>query len=215
VSVAREAQTTDFAVERRVLPHIVIDDFLPSELAREALNYMLANEADFTPGVLRRERAYVADQAFRRGRGLAVPAALRDRCEARIVARFDEILAGVGVPAFPLAAIDLHFAVYRDGGFLKTHVDTMTGANRDPSGLDRVISAVWYAHTIPKRFSGGELVIKSFAEDGDCVTVEPLHNRLVAFPSFARHEVLPTRVPGDAFSDARFSMTIWLLRDAR
>ena len=42
---------------------------------------------------------------------------------------------------------------------------------------------------------------------GDIV---PEFDSLVAFPSFARHEVERTSCPGNAFADSRFSVNLWL-----
>jgi SM-20-related protein len=44
------------------------------------------------------------------------------------------------------------------------------------------------------------------------VAVEPEHNRLVAFPAFVPHEVVPISCPGNAFADRRFSINCWLHR---
>ena len=75
-----------------------------------------------------------------------------------------------------------------------------------------MVSAVYYFHRQPRGFSGGQLAIYPI-DAGDAATIEPMHDRLVVFPSFAPHEVLPVTVPGNAFADARFSINCWLRRE--
>ena len=73
------------------------------------------------------------------------------------------------------------------------------------------MSAVYYFHVQPLGFSGGELVIHPFGLS-EASVIEPRDNRLVVFPSFALHEVLPVVCPNDGFASARFSINCWLRR---
>jgi Rps23 Pro-64 3,4-dihydroxylase Tpa1-like proline 4-hydroxylase len=42
--------------------------------------------------------------------------------------------------------------------------------------------------------------------------IEPRHDRLVAFPSIAPHEIEPVDLPCNGFVDARFALVGWLHR---
>lgn len=93
-----------------------------------------------------------------------------------------------------------------DARHVDTFIDPMQG---DVRGV-RVVSAVYYLHHQPKGFIGGELALYPFRGDGPPELIEPRHNRLVAFPSIAPHEVLPVQT--GAAEAARFSINYWLRR---
>jgi Rps23 Pro-64 3,4-dihydroxylase Tpa1-like proline 4-hydroxylase len=48
--------------------------------------------------------------------------------------------------------------------------------------------------------------------EAGCLTVEPNQNTLVAFPSWARHEVRRVDCSSRTFADYRFAVNIWLCR---
>ncbi len=192
--------------------HSVIDDFLDPAVAQQLLDHALGGQRLFAPAV-------VTDRGSCR-----VSADHRQACStpdlgpggsyftAAVEAHFEPLCAAVGLAPFPIAAWDVEMAAHRDGGFFREHIDTMTAENRGAQPGDRIISLVYYLHRPDSRFTGGELVLRPFAgRDGE-VRIAPRHNRLVAFPSFARHEVEPIGVPGNAWEDARFSINCWLLR---
>lgn len=197
---------------RAVPKHAVIDGFLPDELAQALLDHALAGEALFEPATVRQDGAYRVASADRQA--LATPELGPDGAHftAAVEAHFEHLCREVGLAPFPIAAWDVEMAAHRDGGFFHEHIDTMTAENR-PQGLgDRIISIVYYLHRPDTRFTGGELVLRPFFGNDGEARITPRHNRLVAFPSFARHAVEPIEVPGDAWQDARFSINCWLLR---
>lgn len=90
-------------------------------------------------------------------------------------------------------------------------MDTTTGVNRMLTPADRVLSLVYYLHREPKVFGGGNLVMHALMGEEQRV-ITPRHDRLVAFPSIAQHQVEPISLPGDNFADARFPLVCWLGR---
>ena len=122
------------------------------------------------------------------------------------------------------AAIELELAAHGDGAHFNAHLDIPYGKDRKPlgaePGMDRVLSAVYYFHREPKGFSGGELRLFRFgarpadraASDDDWVDVAPVQNSLVAFPSWALHEVRTVHCPSQAFEDYRFAINCWYCR---
>jgi Rps23 Pro-64 3,4-dihydroxylase Tpa1-like proline 4-hydroxylase len=86
----------------------------------------------------------------------------------------------------------------------------------DDSGKqDRLVSAVYYFHSAPKRFTGGTLRLYRMADregKGDFVEFEPELNSLAVFPSWARHEVRRVACPGCSFDQYRFAVNAWLCR---
>jgi Rps23 Pro-64 3,4-dihydroxylase Tpa1-like proline 4-hydroxylase len=197
----------------RALPrHCVLDGLLPDDAAQALLDHALGNEALFLPALVRDKAGYRVSEEDRRAYSTADLGRARSSFTAAIEARFEAICGEVGLAPFPIAAWDVEMAAHRDGGFFHEHIDTMTAENRSEQWGDRIISLVYYFHRPGARFTGGELVLRPFVGNEGEVRIAPRHNRLVAFPSFARHEVEPIEVPGDAWGDARFSINCWLLR---
>lgn len=194
-------------------PHLVIDDFLPLDVAEAMLAQMIAAEANFVPSVIGNDAMRRVDESYRSSRRLSERSGvdLTPLAEA-IDARLAAFCAGVGIHPFPVARRELSVVAHGDGDFYKPHIDTRTGASDD--GTVRVVSCVYYLHRAPRAFSGGELAIHPIASDAEPVLIEPVHNRLVIFPSFIPHEVLATRA-SDAFADCRFSVNCWLRRARR
>ncbi len=192
----------------------MIDNFLPAALVASLLDYALANRQAFAPAGVTRDGATQVDLATR----------LADLCDdglgphradfkAAVHARFDDIAARLGVPHFAIARTELQLVAHGDNAFYRPHIDTHTGINREHDATDRVISLVYYFHREPKRFAGGEIALFPFGNGSDATAIEPLQNRLVAFPSFALHEVRRVSCPSGDFADSRFAVSCWLRRD--
>lgn len=191
--------------------HLIIDDFLPAADHAALIAYALAHPERFEPSLVRRE-----GQGTRAAGRISLLHAgplgeLGARFEAAILGRKDELFAATGTPPFEIERCESELSVHRDGGFYKPHQDTFTGHDRDAMKSDRLVTAVYYFHRQPKGFTGGEIALYPF-RPGKPLLVEPRDNRLVAFPSFALHEVLPVTCPGDDFASARFSINCWLRR---
>jgi hypothetical protein len=75
----------------------------------------------------------------------------------------------------------------------------------------RVISAVYYFHRLPKSFSGGVLRIHPIGgEPASFVDIEPANDKLIFFPSWVPHEVMPVVCPSGRFEDSRFALNCWV-----
>jgi SM-20-related protein len=217
-------QDSDAGGIRRV-PHevpryfnsLVIDGFLTDDLHAALLNYALSNETSFLPAAVTSNRSPdgVVDPEFRKswrcseGLGELTPA-FRDAIRSGLVAQTPKL----GVPDFTIARLELELVAHRHGSFFRRHIDTATQSARDSQASDRIVTAVYYFHAAPKRFSGGELALAPLGR-GEPKLIEPRNNRLVAFASFVPHEVLPVVCQIDEFSHARFAVNIWLHRAKR
>lgn len=200
--------TANPAPQLRFARHLVLDDFLSGDAADRMLAQMVAAEPRFAPseiggGATARVSSDYRSSMRLPGRGGVELTPLVDA----IGARLDAFCSDAGVRSFPVVHRELGIVVHRDGDFYKRHIDTRTGALDEPSV--RVVSCVYYLHRNPRGFSGGELAIYPLIGDAEPVLIEPRHNRLVVFPSFIPHEVLPTRSAG-GFADSRFSVNCWL-----
>ncbi len=190
----------------------VIDQFLSSSLASALLDHALASEASFEPSQLLLAETRLIDQGQRCSlRSNAGLGALEAPFLAVLQAQFGTLCEAVGMPPFVLAHSEVELAAHGDGGFYKPHLDTFTQADRASAGTDRVLSAVYYLTREPHGWSGGDLQLHCFG-GGLADRIAPAHNRLLAFPSIALHEVLPVRCPSGQFADYRFAINCWLHR---
>lgn len=193
-------------------PSMVIDGFLPTADRDALYDFSVAREADFQPAFIR-EGTYegVLPEARNSLTCKAPLGRLAEIFTAAIRDRRHELFAGVGIPPFEVHDYELELAANRDGSFFKRHIDTMTGHSRSPKLHDRILTAVYYFHAEPRRFSGGELALYPFGP-GEPELFEPADNRLVAFPANAPHEVMPVSGPAGGFEESRFSINCWLKR---
>jgi len=138
----------------------------------------------------------------------------RERLTGHVAPLVPGILADLGMPAVPVSSFEIELVAYTDGCFIGPHRDTGTGAWRH--GQDRIASIVYYLFREPIRFSGGALRLWALAPDPSGVRasrdISPIRNGLVAFPSWALHEVLPVSVPSQDFADSRFAINLWARR---
>jgi Rps23 Pro-64 3,4-dihydroxylase Tpa1-like proline 4-hydroxylase len=118
----------------------------------------------------------------------------------------------IGIRAVGNPKIEMHVTASGDGDYFRRHRDT------DRTGT-RVVSFVYYFYRAPRRFSGGELRLRSRRAAGArlekaCrpVTLSPRLDSIIFFPSLTEHEVLRVRVPSRAFADGRFTITGWIHR---
>ena len=188
----------------------IIDEFLPQALLDAILMHCISSEKSFVPTLLDRSR-HVPE--FRNSRfcpgGLgelkpaftdAVRAKLGDLCEA------------VGIKPFTVAKTEIELVAHGDGGHFQPHIDTYTEENLSLVNSDRLLSAVFYFHRQPKAYTGGELAVFPFGGKEPFELIEPRLNRLVAFPSFAAHEVRHVSCPSGKFANSRFSINCWFRR---
>jgi Rps23 Pro-64 3,4-dihydroxylase Tpa1-like proline 4-hydroxylase len=196
-----------------LLPVCIIDDFLGAEAAGKLLEFALAHRDEFTPStVYSKDSDQTVLSDFRAS--LSLGGDLGDTIapvRAAFEARADHIRAVTGVRNFGPEMTDLDLVAHCDGHRFRRHIDTVTGERRALAEGVRVLSLVYYLHRTPRRFTGGELVMYPLAGETTQV-IEPRHDRLVAFPSIAPHEVMPTSLPGNDFADARFALVFWMMR---
>jgi predicted 2-oxoglutarate/Fe(II)-dependent dioxygenase YbiX len=111
----------------------------------------------------------------------------------------------LGLAPFTPGVVELKCTAYGDGSFFRVHSDSRNHPTRR-------ISFIYYFHHMPKRYSGGALLLY----DGDAADpakffpesvtrLETLDNSLVLFPSSTHHEVEPVVSPSGRLTDARFT----------
>ncbi|MEM8726669.1 MAG: 2OG-Fe(II) oxygenase [Pseudomonadota bacterium] len=194
--------------------HCVIDGFLGERDADALLAFAIANEAHFEPsGIVKDDGREVIDKNARQSSFFVGDcSALMAPFTAAVEAQLDTILKRTGTRPFEHEVMELGLVAYRDGGLFTRHIDALR--YRDGDGSVRMVSIVYYLQREPRRFFGGELALYPLVgEDAD--TIEPVHDRLVAFTTVTPHEVKRVSVPGDRFEDARFAIVCWLKRARR
>ena len=209
------AQTTENTRKAILPPHSIRRDFLPPELVGELLAYALANEERFVAsGVGQHDTARI-DSAMRRSSKLADLGRYKPLLRERLAPLAPGLTAELKTSPFEAAKIEVELVAHGDGAFYLPHLDTQQVAATDPRRVQRMLSRVYYFHAKPKAFGGGELRLHETipkSPDGAFVDVEPLHNSLVSFPAWMRHEVRPVSVPSRRFADSRFAINIWFNR---
>lgn len=207
-------------------PHVQIQDFLPRAEHDQLLAWVLANEHEFRPakllssgrGAKSRVEPDVRISLTTRQLG-----PLADPLERRFRESLCALEQGTGTSAGK-GSLELELAAHGDGAHYQPHVDMSFGERRRPvggrEGEDRVLSSVYYFYHEPKAFSGGALRLHRFNArpydseplPDDYVDIEPLQNSIVAFPSWAMHEVRPVHCPSRSFRDYRFAINCWFCR---
>lgn len=206
-------------------PHAVFPDFLSDDGRRALLYWAIEHQSDFKPA-----KIFYGAGGHEHGLNPDVRIALKHYgigpCEAmlgeRLKARLPEIIAAVGYSGPEPQSIEFEVNAYGDGAHFAPHIDIPVGAGRRTVGKlpgeDRVISAVYYFYREPKAFTGGALRLYRFGADpeacgeDDVVSFEPVQNRLVVFPSWARHGVERVSSSSSDFGDHRFALNCWFCR---
>ena len=200
------------AVKPAHVPVLVADGFMGARFAADLCALAVANQAEF-------KRTVVSRPDEERGLDLASRRSFTFEGDlGALGAQFLERIAHAGIfEALGMEPIaDPHheflLSAHRDGDFFTPHTDVLVSGDRAFLGYDRLVTLTYYAHLLQARFEGGELVLQGLFGRGKPQVVEPRNDRLVAFPSFAPHEVRKVVQPDAPFAEARFALTCWLGR---
>ena len=197
-------------------PCAIVDSFLPQQIAAQLLDEMIAAAPLFTPSLVGGPDKGADSPGIRSSLRLPgrVGVDLTVFREA-IAANSSRLCVAIGIQPFPVYHTECSIVAHGDRHFYRTHIDTRTGQREGRSSHVRVVSCVYYLHREPKAFFGGALKMHGLGErhsTPSSASIEPMHNRLVAFPSFIPHEVEDITCPSKDFDDSRFSINCWLHR---
>jgi SM-20-related protein len=190
-------------------PCHVADDFLRQPLHDGLLDWTLANQARFTPAPVYRAAGQEVASDTRSNLRLRDLGPLEEELTAALLAALPDIARGLGCAMPDRPSLELELSAYGDGDFYHAHLDTVAGARAAAAGPARTISAVYYFHRQPKGFDGGALRLLPWEGEAGARDIAPDDNRLAAFLSWSRHEVLPVRCPSGDFADSRFAINCW------
>ena len=208
----RDEPEASVRVKGGQVPVLLADGFMGADFAAELCSFADAHREQF-------KRAVVTRPGVERELDLTTRRSLTFEGDLgaigeRFLRRALEADPWTALRMEPLADPHHQFSLsaHRDGDFFLPHSDIVSGSNRDYLGYDRLVTLTYYAHVPGARFEGGELVLHGLFGRGEPQVFEPRNDRLVAFPSFAPHEVRPVLQPDAPFAEARFALTCWLGR---
>jgi Rps23 Pro-64 3,4-dihydroxylase Tpa1-like proline 4-hydroxylase len=206
-------------------PHGVIDDFLPDAERLALLTWAVGEQSAFKPAKVftgeggRQQRINPDSRRALRHPGLGPFESLM---RTRLLARLPQIMAAAGYNGPEPHSIEFELNAYGEGAHFAPHIDIPLGPRRratdERKGEDRFVSAIYYFFDEPKGFSGGALRLYRFGADpsscgkADSIVFEPIQNRLVAFPSWARHAVETVSCKSGEFRHHRFALNCWFCR---
>lgn len=203
-------------MKRAIVPrHVVIDDFLAPEHLAALDSYAASREGDLCRIDIEKEADGSEYSASRPApRRLWQAAGALGPCEPRFTAavagRLGELFAGTGTLPFDVAHYESELNAQFSGSYFGRHIDTVYGEHTNDRTTNRVISIVFYFSRPDASFAGGELLLFPFNDTVPALSIAPLRNRLVAFPSFAVHEVSAVVAEDEGMANVRLSVNCWL-----
>jgi SM-20-related protein len=203
----------EWSPEKRC-PYGAVRDVFGASTVSALLDYVDERQAAFKPGLVRSRRTGErgVNPSLRESLSMTNIGPFRPQVESVMCAIAPIALARLGLIEPKVEPREFEFARYGDGCYFKTHVDTIERIERV-----RILSCVYYFAKRPSRFSGGALRLRGFPDPfretaGPIVDITPETDKLVIFPSWLEHEVLPVHVPSDVWLDGRFSVNCWIHR---
>jgi hypothetical protein len=192
-------------------PYLVLHRFLDTDTVAGLLAFTLAHEAAFAPTKTGRSGQGKVDPRVRISTGTRELGPFKPIFRSKMLALVPDVVARLRTTPIESPFVELELVAHNDGAFFRHHIDTHT---HDDCGSLRVLSSVFYFHTRPKAFSGGALRLYAIGDPARAtfVDIEPTHNTLLAFPSWAPHEVRPVSCPSRRFADSRFAINCWVHR---
>jgi SM-20-related protein len=189
-------------------PHGSISNWLGTGMVARLLNFAQTSRDQFKASDVGYGESNRVDPARRRSSKLKQLGELENELQVCAQAALPFMFEHLGYKPFDPARIELEMVAHGDGAFFLRHADTVI---RPEMTSYRAISAVYYFHWLPKSFSGGVLRLHSIGgKEGTFVDIEPTNDRLIFFPSWFPHEVMPVVCPSGRFEDSRFSINCWV-----
>jgi SM-20-related protein len=197
----------------RFPPHRILTGWLGEAQAARLMAYGLAAEAQFVPTKLNdngpgHHNMGRLDDVVRHSSVLKDLGTFAGPLRRKALALQASLETAFDMTHAPANSTQMEIVAHGDGAFYRPHTDTYTGDEYTPGGRRR-LTMVYYLHRQPRRFTGGRLRIFDLGGE-QSIDIEPTHDSLLVFPSYARHEVETISCPDGAFADGRFAVNIWL-----
>ena len=212
--------------------HIIIHDLLPEEENAQIFKHIVSLEKNYHPSAIGEDEAVQADYRSNLNINMDQLYALPNEHDQEKVAAHrssSPLLKFIDgfiqnekwISMFDSAPWPLHelrfcdywssqVSRYGQNDHYHWHYDSI------PWDSTRILTMIYYVHSTPKMFEGGELYLTNglLFEDqvvgaSSEVAIEPKNNRLVFFDSRTVHTVKKTSSP-EKFDQGRFSVNVWI-----
>ena len=129
----------------------------------------------------------------------------------KISSRLPKLWMCLQVKPFNISQKEIQLTMHLNGEFFKLHKDC---SDKGRSKARR-ITFVYYFHSLPRRFKGGDLLLfDTDLEEDYCypkyTRIDPLNNSIIFFPSNFYHQVTPINCETDNIEHGRFTINGWL-----
>lgn len=196
------------AVFDKLPPYYIKENFFGPALVNQLLEHVVANQTLFESSTVGLNAGRI-DQDIRISSILRDFGALKKEIKERFNAVFSEAIEQLRMPNFELYGTEREIVAHGNGAFYNRHIDTFTGSCEFSV---RALTAVYYFHAQPKKFQGGEirlLPLRNSELDSTYLDIEPINDRLLLFPSWVPHQVMPVVSESVDFKDSRFAINCW------
>lgn len=212
--------------------HIVIDNFLPKEENEAILKHITSLRSQYVTSAIgdgeevnkeyRSNLNLHLDREFSAGEFALPEEIAAKRAQSPLLQMIDtfiqdeRILSMLDTAPAPLNEMrycnywSTQVSRYGQSDHYHWHYD------RIPWDETRLITFIYYVHSQPRKFEGGDLVLsdgllweeKLVGATHEAI-IEPRNNRIILFDSRAVHTVKTTSAP-EKFEDGRFSVNVWI-----
>ena len=189
-------------------PHLLIENAFGGDMVARLLAHTMEQEDAFGTTTVGREKAQ--NSQIRRSRVTRDFGPMKADVEAAFLAYRQQAISALRLAPFVVESLSMELAAHGDGDFYRRHIDTFIG--QEKAATDRILTGVYYFHTVPKAFTGGELRLFSLRppeHGGSYQDVVPSCDSLLLFPAWVPHEVRPVSCPGCSFAQSRFAINCW------
>lgn len=192
-------------------PFYIITDFLDEESLVEIDEIIHKNESIFSPTTVSYKNSAVVDQKTRSSKVLAKKhfKSFSDSFQNKLKKVVPAISNNFRLELNPNLKPEISLTMHLDGDFFKIHMDVLTNTKHQ-----RKLTFVFYYHSLPKGFSGGDLLLfdsslEGYNYDLNYTKISPVRNSIVFFPSHCYHKVTPINLQSSNYLDGRYTVNGW------
>jgi hypothetical protein len=197
---------------RRPVPFLRVEKLLPPAVLDAIWGELQQERTRLIPNMIGVEGTKKIDLDLRHSSRVADSRRIADLVLPHVVEAIERSRAVslLGLDRLRLGPPDLGVTVHGHGGIFRPHRDAGFYGPR------RRLTYIYYLHKMPRRFSGGDLLL--FDGDGNggafhdfaYTRIEPAHDSLILFPSDRVHGVTDVDCPEPDLMAARWTINGWL-----
>ncbi|GAA4644453.1 hypothetical protein GCM10023115_24130 [Pontixanthobacter gangjinensis] len=191
----------------KIAPIIMIDGFLDAKDQKGLLDYAVANKEAFRDANINSKQPQY-DPDKRKTLVFHKFEFMRDHFINHISENIAQMTGDLGLEQFQVDIQEIKITNHVEGGFFRVHTDNRS----EFAAAGRAITWLYYFSNVPSNFTGGDLLVFDSDIEKDEYQLQSFTkiaakpNRLVAFPSWYYHAVVPVRQTSKKFADGRFAI---------